>query len=83
MYHILVFTIMDGNKDYTVKNFPDYLQDMLEEDLDAHNKTQLNYDEEISSALNSLERAIPGAALASLMVNQDFDSSYVIFANNV
>jgi len=42
----------------------------------------LNYDEEISRALNTAEKTIPGAALASLMVNQDFDSSYIIFANN-
>ena len=81
-YHILVFVIADGNKDYTVMNFPEYLQDQLEYDLDELKKTQLNYDEEISRALNSSEKLIPGAALASLMVNQEFDSSFIIFANN-
>ena len=44
--------------------------------------TVLNYDEEVSHALNSMERTIPGAGLAALMVNYDFDSSFVIFANN-
>lgn len=74
--------ITEGDKDYTVMNFPDYLQDQLEEDLDGKGKQQLNYDAEVTRALNSAERTIPGAALASLMVNQDFDSSYIIFANN-
>ena len=26
-YHILVFAIADGNKDYSVQNFPEYLQE--------------------------------------------------------
>ena len=77
-----MFTIAEGNKDYSVRNFPEYLQDQLEDDVDVQKKTVLNYDEEISRALNSMERSIPGAGLAALMVNYDFDSSFVIFANN-
>ena len=81
-FHVLVFTIAEGNKDYTVRNFPEYLQDELENDLDVQGKSVLNYDEEMSRALNSIERSIPGAGLAALMVNEDFDTSFVIFANN-
>ena len=67
---------------YHVMNFHEYLQEKLEIDLDDKNLTKLNYDDEISRSLNACERTIPGSALVTLMVNEDFHSSYIIFATN-
>jgi len=53
---MLVFLKMQGDKLYTVSNWPEYLQDQLEEDVDEKNINELNYDEEISHALNTLEK---------------------------
>ena len=66
---------------YTVLNFPEYMQEQLEEDIDLNKLTHLNYDNDISRAISSQERTIPGAALASLMIHDDFHSSYFVFAN--
>lgn len=79
--HILVFVIRDSDQLYTVINFPEHLQEALEDDIDLNQKTQLNYDLEISRTINSIERTLPGSALASLMINEDFHCSYLIFAN--
>ena len=68
---------------YMVCPWPDYLQEQLEEDVDVKKLKVLNYDEEISRALNAQEKLIGhGSALASLMVNDGFEQSYIIFANN-
>ena len=42
--HILVFVVTEGDKCYIVTNFPDALQDQLENDLDNKRLTVLNYD---------------------------------------
>lgn len=52
-------------------------------DLDVKGLASVNYDTEISLALNAAEKRIGNnAALVSMMVNGDFDSSYIIFATN-
>ena len=80
---ILVFVESNIDKLYHVVNFPEYLQEQLEEDIDEKKLKQLNYDLEISRALNAEEKKIAnGAALASLMVNDDFFQSYIVFATN-
>ncbi len=80
---ICVFMIAGGNKMYTVRAWPDYLQEQLNEDIDIKRLSQLNYDEQMTRALNAEEKLISrGAALASLMVNDGFEQSYIIFANN-
>ena len=80
--HTLIFSVTEGDKMYHVMNFHEYLQEKLEIDLDDKNLTKLNYDDEISRSLNACERTIPGSALVTLMVNEDFHSSYIIFATN-
>ena len=81
--HILVFVRDEyARLIYSVKNFPETLQEKLEEDLDMHNLSYLNYDDEISRTINSHERKMPGAALASLMINENFHCSYIIFVNS-
>jgi len=53
----------------------------LEQDLDERKTTELDYDEEMSIAINAQERLqANGAALSGLMVNADFDQSYIITA---
>ena len=81
--HMLVYIVAAGDKLYTVSNFPEYLQEQLEEDIDERRLTDLNYDEDITHALNSLEKVqANGTALVGMMINSDFDSSYVITAVN-
>lgn len=81
--HILVFIVSEANKLYHVVSFPEDLQEQLDEDLDVKRLANVNYDTEISLALNAAEKKIGNnAALVSMMVNGDFDSSYIIFATN-
>lgn len=80
---MLVFVVSQGDKMYSVLNFPEYLQEDLEEDLDVRNLKVLDYDKPISVALNAVERKMAnGAALASLMTNTNFYDSYIILATN-
>jgi len=51
--HICVFVVTEGDKMYMVCPWPDYLQERLEEDVDVKKLKVLNYDEEISRALNA------------------------------
>jgi len=51
--------------------------------VDEKKIPDLNYDEEMTHALNILEKIqANGSALVSLMINSDFDSSYIITATN-
>ena len=50
---LLVFEIVEGDRLYTVANWPEYLQEQLEIDLDHKNLQVLNYDQEITMALNA------------------------------
>ena len=80
---MLIFIKIQGDKLYTVSNWPEYLQDQLEEDVDEKKIPDLNYDEEMTHALNILEKIqANGSALVSLMINSDFDSSYIVTATN-
>ena len=49
----MVFVITNDDQMYTVLNFPEYLQEQLDDDIDEKKKTHLNYDDEISRALNA------------------------------
>ena len=46
--HICVFEIIDSDRDYTVKNWPEAMQERLEIDIDDKKLTKLNYDAEIT-----------------------------------
>ena len=71
---ICVFVIGQGNKMYTVRAWPDHLQEQLNEDIDVKRLNKLNYDEDVTRALNAEEKLIGhGSALASLMVNDGFE----------
>jgi len=50
---IFVFEITDGDWLYSVTNWPVELQDQLEDDLDVKKLKKLNYDVEITRALNA------------------------------
>ena len=41
----MTFMVTEGDKMYTITNFPEYLQEQLEEDIDTKQNTYLNYDE--------------------------------------
>ncbi len=59
---------------YTVRAWPDHLQEQLNEDIDIKRLNKLNYDEEVTRALNAEEKLIGhNSALASLMVNDGFE----------
>ena len=52
--HLIVFILLHNvDKIYYIRNWPEHLQDQLDEDLDINQKTDLNYDVEISLALNA------------------------------
>ena len=79
--HICIFEIKDGDKDYTVRNWPDEFQEQLEVDLDEKKLTNLNYDADITQAIITAELAIGrNVRLNCLIVNDDFTSSYMVFA---
>jgi hypothetical protein len=43
--NICIFVIGQGNKMYTVRAWPDYLQEQVDIDIDQKNLKHLNYDE--------------------------------------
>lgn len=49
--------------------------------MDERKLTELDYDNDMSIAINALERVqANGSALSGLMVNADFDQSYIFTA---
>ena len=79
--HICVFEIIEGDRDYTVRNWPESFQEQLEIDLDEKKLTNLNYDADVTQAIIASELAIGrNVRLNCLIVNDDFSSSYLVFA---
>ena len=71
---------MDADRDYTVKNWPEALQEKLEIDVDEKKLLNLNYDAEITQAIIATESAISNnVRLTAFIINQDFTSSFMVF----
>ena len=80
--HVFVFEEMDGDRLYLIMKFQPQLQSklLLQKQAGA-GQTQVNFDEMLTKLINSQEHRVSRTnVLTSLVVNQDFESSFVVTA---
>lgn len=80
--HIFVFEEMEGNRLYFIMKFQKELQAKLTmQAKPSSNQGDFNFDEMMTKLINAQEHKVGrNNVLTSLVINHDFDSSFVVTA---